>query len=221
MDVPPASQTAAPRASSLFEEAPRVQAGPDAVALTFDDGPDPVWTPRVLEQLGELPATFFVDTSRVRANPDLVRRIADAGHTVGFHCDRHLRHTDLTPAEIAQDAEDGLRTLNELSLHPRLWRAPWGVVTSETRRVARQHGLELWNWSADTHDWRGDSVEKMLAAVGPDIDRGGSVVLMHDAIGPGARRSDCAETERLVSELVQRGQRAGMRFARLSDVETP
>jgi peptidoglycan/xylan/chitin deacetylase (PgdA/CDA1 family) len=205
----------------MREEQPRVRTQPGAVALTFDDGPDPVWTPRVLEQLGELPATFFVDTSRGRADPGLVQAAVESGHEVGFHCDRHIRHTDLTPAEIARDVEDGLSTLSGLGLHPRLWRTPWGVVTAETRRVASRHGLELWNWSADTHDWRGDSAEEMLAAVGPDMDQGGSVVLMHDAMGPGARRSDCVETERLVAALAERGQSAGMRFVRLSDVRTP
>jgi peptidoglycan/xylan/chitin deacetylase (PgdA/CDA1 family) len=203
------------------EEQPRTRAQTGSVALTFDDGPDPVWTPRVLELLGELPATFFVDTSRVRAHPGLVQAAAELGHEVGFHCDRHLRHTDLTPAEIARDVEDGLSTLGELGLRPRVWRTPWGVATEETRRAASRHGLKLWSWSADTHDWRGDSAEEMLAAVGPDMDQGGSVVLMHDAMGPGAQRSDCAETGRLVAALAERGQRAGMRFVRLSDVRTP
>ena len=205
----------------MREEQPRARTQPGAVALTFDDGPDPVWTPRVLEQLGELPATFFVDTSRVRDHPGLVQAAAELGHEVGFHCDRHRRHTDLTPAEIARDVEDGLSTLGELGLRPRVWRAPWGIVTAETRRTASRHDLELWNWSTDTHDWRGDSAKEMLAAVGPDMDQGGSVVLMHDAMGPGARRSDCAETGRLVAALAKRGQRAGMRFVRLSDVRTP
>jgi peptidoglycan/xylan/chitin deacetylase (PgdA/CDA1 family) len=215
VDVSPASQTAAPRASSRRDEQPGARIQPGAVALTFDDGPDPVWTRRILERLGELPATFFVDTSRVQVNQDLVRAMVEAGHEVGFHCHRHLRHTDMTQAEIDRDIEDGLSTLSDLDLHPRLWRTPWGVVTAQTRRVASRYGLELWNWTSDTHDWRGDSAEEMLAAVGPNIDQGGSVVLMHDAIGPGARRSDCTETERLVAGLARRGKTAGMRFVSL------
>lgn len=205
----------------MREGQPRTRIHPGAVALTFDDGPDPAWTPRVLKRLGELPATFFVDTSRARAHPYLVRAVVEAGHEVGFHCDRHLHHADLTPAEIERDVEDGLRTLSGLGLRPRMWRTPWGGVNAGTRRVASRHGLELWNWSADSRDWRGDGAKAMLAAVGPDIDKGGSVVLMHDAVGPGARRQDCAQTVRLVSDLAERGRRAGMHFVRLSDVEAP
>ena len=72
-------------------------------------------------------------------------------------------------------------------VRPRRWRAPWGVTTEDTHVIADRMELELVHWTVDTHDWRGDPPAEMLAAAAPDV-RPGSVVLMHDGLGPGARR---------------------------------
>jgi peptidoglycan/xylan/chitin deacetylase (PgdA/CDA1 family) len=197
----------------------RTRALPGAVALTFDDGPDPVWTPRVLAELSRLgaTATFFVDARRACAHPELIAAIAAGGHEVGFHCLDHVRHSELGEAEVGVEAANGLAVLASLGIHPAAWRAPWGVVTAATRRAASAHGLELWGWSFDSHDWRGDSREQMLDALseaGGLAD--GAVVLMHDALGPGARRHGCAETVRLTVALLEMARNAGLRPAPLS-----
>ncbi len=70
-----------------------------------------------------------------------------------------------------------------------------------TRDLAAAFGLELVGWSVDTHDWRGDEAEAMLARCGPEL-RDDSVVLLHDALGPGALRVGCEETVRLIGPLV-------------------
>ncbi len=90
-------------------------------ALTFDDGPDPVWTPAVLESLAEhrLRATFFVIGSRARSHPDLIARMLAAGHEVGLHCMRHLRHTGLSAEELAADTDDALAVLERAGVAPR------------------------------------------------------------------------------------------------------
>ena len=64
---------------------------------------------------------------------------------------------------------------------------------SWTQEIAAAHDLELYGWDVDSHDWRGDGAEQMLAAVGPDL-RAGAVVLLHDGLGPGALRQGCEET---------------------------
>ncbi len=107
--------------------------------------------------------------------------------------------------------------LASLGVHPSAWRAPWGVVTAATRRAAAKHDLELWGWSFDSHDWRGDSRERMLSALrGAGGLADGAVVLMHDALGPGARRDGCAETVRLTVALLETARDAGLRPAPLS-----
>ncbi|MGZ4277977.1 MAG: polysaccharide deacetylase family protein [Solirubrobacteraceae bacterium] len=170
--------------------------------LTFDDGPDPVWTPRILDALraARLRATFFVIAPRAAAHAAIVRRARREGHAVELHCHEHVRHTELDPAEGRTDTRRALTALAALGVRPRRWRTPWGVHAPWTAEVAREHDLELCGWDVDTHDWRGDSAEAMLAAIGSELHQD-AVVLLHDGIGPGARRDGCAETLRLVEIL--------------------
>lgn len=170
--------------------------------LTFDDGPDPTWTPAVLNALREegLRATFFVVGLRAARRPGLVEAILADGHAVELHCHEHVRHTDLGLDALAHDTERALAVLREQGVGPTRWRPPWGVVAPWSASVARRHGLRLETWSADPHDWRGDAAGEMLAALEPHL-RPGACVLLHDGLGPGAQRSGCAHTVALVRGL--------------------
>ncbi len=187
------------------------------ISLTFDDGPDETWTPRVLAELErcEARASFFLIGERLRAAPEVAREVIDAGHEIGLHCDRHLRHSDLDESEIEADTIAGLASLAELGLSPRHWRTPWGVQTPASARVAARHGLKLVHWSIDTHDWRGDTSTAMLEAAAEDLEDG-AIVLMHDGLGPGARRDGCANTVELLAPLCAL---AGQRGLGLETVE--
>lgn len=180
---------------------------PDAprISLTFDDGPDPIWTPRVLEalRLAQAQATFFVVAPQARRFPRLVSDILRAGHRVEFHCTQHVRHTQRTRGEVEADIVAGLQTLEVQGVRPHFWRPPWGVLAPFTAEIADEFGLEIALWTEGTCDWRGDPASEMLERVGTQL-RPGSVVLMHDGIGPGARRSGCSETVALVGSLVKR-----------------
>jgi peptidoglycan/xylan/chitin deacetylase (PgdA/CDA1 family) len=170
-----------------------------SVALTFDDGPDRTWTPRLLDVLRELDirATFFPIAPRAAAAPELVGRMRDDGHTIGLHCHEHVRHSDRDVEWLRDDTRAALDELTAIGVRPTLWRTPWGDTAPWTATVADEHELRLIDWTADTHDWRGDSAEQML-----DDTRGqlvdGSIVLAHDGIGPGARRDGAVETVRYV-----------------------
>jgi peptidoglycan/xylan/chitin deacetylase (PgdA/CDA1 family) len=178
------------------------------MALTFDDGPDPAWTPLVLDALAHAHAraTFFVVVPRARRHPSLLARMREEGHDVGFHCTEHVRHDVMTPKEIEADVESGLTALGGSA---RLWRTPWGVVTPATREVARKHGLTLVGWTADTEDWRGDTPHQMLGRVEKKL-LPQAVVLMHDGIGPGALRDGCATTVDVVGSLVSLARSRGL-----------
>lgn len=179
--------------------------------LTFDDGPDPRGTPRVLDALAETgaPATFFVLAQRAAAQPELIERIRSEGHAIGLHAHEHVRHSELSRAAGENDTDHALAVLAGLGVRPSRWRTPWGVEAEWTHAVAAQRDLELVHWDADTHDWRGDRVPAMLAAIAPRL-RDGAIVLAHDGLGPGARRDDCAETAALIGPLVAAGRRLGL-----------
>ena len=173
------------------------------ISLTFDDGPDPVWTPLVLDALEEVGAlaTFFVVAPLAERHPSLLRRTSEAGHGIALHCTKHLRHDRMTAPDIFADADEGLRILGRLGHDAGDWRTPWGVVTGATQKAAKDSGLRLVGWTADSEDWRGESADRLLSRLAPDLRRGG-IVLLHDAVGPGSLRDGCSETVELLAPLV-------------------
>jgi peptidoglycan-N-acetylglucosamine deacetylase len=182
------------------------------LALTFDDGPDPRWTPVVLDALLAVraTATFFVLAPLVRRYPDIIGRALDEGHTVGAHAERHLRHTEMTPTQGAADLDLTLDALAGAGVpRPGLWRTPYGIEADWTRPLAAARDLRLVGWSADTHDWRGDTAPEMLAAIADGV-ADGAIVLAHDAVGPGASRDGCTETVALIAPLVALGRERGL-----------
>jgi peptidoglycan/xylan/chitin deacetylase (PgdA/CDA1 family) len=189
---------------------------PGTICLTFDDGPDPAWTPRILAALRRRSAraTFFVQARRAVENRELVEAMVEAGHEVAFHCLDHIRHSQRTADGVGSDLEVGLEMLARLGVEPRAWRAPWGVETDATRRLAGERGLRLWGWNVDTHDWRGDDVRRMFGSLEAQGGlRDGDVILMHDALGPGALRDGCAETVALTELLLATAERAELTTA--------
>jgi peptidoglycan-N-acetylglucosamine deacetylase len=198
---------------------------PGSLHLTFDDGPDATWTAQVLDELDRCRAraTFFMVGERALERPDLVRAVLDAGHGVELHCHRHIRHTELSERELERDAQLGLAALERAGARPGLWRAPWGVLSEASPRVAERFALRLVGWSIDTHDWRGDDPRTMLArARGKVAD--GSTVLMHDALGPGALRHGCKNTISLLSGLTAAAREHGLSpvpmFDRIADLRS-
>jgi len=181
------------------------------LALTFDDGPDPRWTPAVLAALraARATATFFVLGECVRRHPDVVKAVVADGHAVEVHADRHTSHADMTREEGAADLDRVLDILDGLGVRPAHWRTPWGIEAEWTRGLAAEHGLAVVGWTADTKDWRGDPAADMLAAVLPDL-RDAAIVLAHDGLGPGALRDGCEETVALVAPLVAAARERGL-----------
>lgn len=173
---------------------------PDRIALTFDDGPSR-WTPLALDELAraETRATFFVTPG---TDADLVLRMLADGHEVGYHCGEHVRHSERRRSEVREEARSGLDWLEKLGATPRAWRPPWGVLADWSAELAAELDLEIWLWSDDTNDWDGRSTQMMLCDLADSIGPG-SVVLMHDGLGPGCRRLDPMATVALIAPLVE------------------
>jgi peptidoglycan-N-acetylglucosamine deacetylase len=188
------------------------------VALTFDDGPDPVWTPRVLDALAaeDVTATFFAIGASGTAHPEPVRRALAEGHDVQLHCQRHVRHTELGRAALEADTDAALAALGALGVAPVRWRTPWGVLGPHSEAVAAARGLTLTPWTTDTEDWAGEPAATLLERVRGDLRRG-AVVLVHDGIGPGATREGCDQTVALIGPLVAAIRAAGLEPGPLPD----
>ncbi|MEV5547352.1 polysaccharide deacetylase family protein [Streptomyces sp. NPDC052309] len=198
------------------------QGRPDHVALTFDDGPDPVSTPHFLDALGGLGvrATFFVLGENVVRHPELSREMVRRGHELGVHGWRHDRPWLPSPGRDARDLLRAAEAVREVTGRdgPRWYRPSYGVLTSGRWAAARRAGLRPVLWTAWGKDWRGDATpESVRAAVAADL-RGGGTVLLHDAdhaSAPGSWRAalgalpglvaDCRVTGLVVGPLAEHG----------------
>lgn len=188
-----------------------------ALALTFDDGPDDTYTPRLLDLLrsANATATFFPVAPRAAAAPAVIERMRREGHAIGLHCDQHVRHSTRDLAWCRADTARGLRRLRALGVAPTMWRTPWGNRAPWTARVASEHGLRLIGWSVDTHDWRGDLAAAMFSRTRAKLVPG-AVVLAHDGLGPGARRRDVRETLAYVELVTEHARRQRIPLRSLS-----
>ncbi|MGH2855966.1 MAG: polysaccharide deacetylase family protein [Solirubrobacteraceae bacterium] len=186
------------------------------LALTFDDGPDGRWTPRLLDVLARAGAraTFFVIAPRAAAHPELMARMLDDGHSVGLHCHDHVRHSTRDAGWVRADTERALVQLERVGVRPALWRTPWGDRGPWTADIAAEQGLRLVDWTVDTHDWRGDSAQEMLRACGDALGPG-AIVLAHDGIGPGACRADARQTVAFVERVADVASRSGLTLGAL------
>ena len=163
----------------------RGPAGSARVALTFDDGPNPVTTRRVLEVLAPTRhrATFFVLGEKARRHPDVVREIHAGGHTLGIHGDFHDRlHSFRMPRTVRDEivrAADAVEAAT--GARPRFFRPPLGHTSVTTIRGVRLAGVTLIGWSSRGFDGiRGRSLEAVVERVSRTLIDG-AIVMLHDA----------------------------------------
>ncbi len=188
---------------------------PDHVALTFDDGPDPLSTPLFLRLLADrgVHATFFLLGSEAQRSPGLVGEIAAAGHEIAIHGWLHrplvLRGPRATYDDFAR-ARDLVADLT--GRRPRLFRPPYGVMSTAAHLAARRLGLTPVLWTSWGEDWTARATpESVHRTVTADLN-GGGTVLLHDSdctSAPGAWRSALGAVPRILDTCEQRGYRVG------------
>ncbi|GAA0237141.1 polysaccharide deacetylase family protein [Cryptosporangium japonicum] len=180
--------------------------GRAAVALTFDDGPDPTWTPQVLSLLRKyhVKATFCLIGVNVKAHPDLVRKIAADGHTLCNHTMRHdLQLKSKSRAAIDADLRATSKLITRASggVKPTYFRAPGGNWSGVIVSVARQQGMASLGWAVDPRDWAkppsSTIVSRVRAGMAPGV-----IVLMHD--GGGDRSRTVAACKVLLPQLTSK-----------------
>lgn len=182
-----------------------VQTDTKQIALTFDDGPHPYLTPRILEILKKhgVSATFFMVGENVINYPDAARAVLREGHEIGNHTYSHRHVSSLDSKRLTEEMEKCENALFELcECRPHLFRPPEGAVTKTVEECAREGDYSLVLWSLDTRDWENKSVEQIVGRVIDNI-RPGDIILMHDYIGVRSKTPEALEI--LLPELLKRG----------------
>ncbi|ANS74599.1 chitooligosaccharide deacetylase [Paenibacillus yonginensis] len=180
------------------------------IALTFDDVPDPRFTPQVLKVLKEkqVKATFFVVGSRAKKHPGLIRIIQKQGHAIGNHSYSHPVLKNLSMREFKLEIERTEYVLEQITgKKPLLIRPPYGEVNEEQVRWARHGRYKIVNWNVDSQDWKGISKEEVIRNV-LDHAGPGSIILQHAGGGVGSDLSGTIEAlPVIIDELKARGYR--------------
>ena len=180
----------APIAEGIQQVVWSVATGEPAVALTFDDGPNAAFTPRVLEMLAAAGgrATFFVVGVQVEQERALVRRLLAEGHELGNHTWAHESPAVLTAEQTRHEIERGTEAITRVAGQPPRWyRPPRGMVTGSAVHRAHQLGQGLAMWSADRGP-AGDIDVEGIARHLVDQLRPGAVFDLHDGVGAASGR---------------------------------
>ena len=160
--------------SRIFGRAITAPAMPQELALTFDDGPNPAWTPQLLDLLAQhrVRATFFLIGRHAQADAELARRIAAAGHVVGNHSWSHPNLARTSTIRVREELKRTQETLEQIiGAKVHYFRPPHGARRPVVFRIARQLGLEPVLWNAMTTDWKEPSAERIAARLIAKIDR--------------------------------------------------
>lgn len=163
----------------------RVSGRGRTMVLTFDDGPDPRYTPAILDTLAEydVRAMFFVCGEMASYNKELLARMAEEGHTVGNHTWSHPLLTKLSRGRIRSEMERTCDVIEEgYGERPQWFRAPYGAWNRTTFRIGAELGMEPLAWTVDTLDWTEPGARTIVGRV-KNGAAPGVVVLSHDAGG--------------------------------------
>jgi peptidoglycan/xylan/chitin deacetylase (PgdA/CDA1 family) len=199
-----------------------VQTPEPVLALTFDDGPDPRYTPEIARILSErgVKATFFMVGQAIQAHPDVVRQVMDQGHEIGNHTWDHRSLNFQGPQAIRHQIESTDQILADLGYQGSiLFRPPFGHSLLFLPWVLNHMDRANVFWSIDPQDWDATEPEQILAALAPQIHNGG-IILLHDGdanpYGTGVKPRDT--TVAALPLILDTYLAQGYRFVTLSDL---
>ena len=152
------------------------------VALTFDDGPHPIHTPRLLDYLKKerVKATFFLIGRNVESFPEIVKRIIEEGHEIGSHTYKHPNLDQLNFSQAYEEVYQGIQAIEKVTgKAPILFRPPYGALSHNKRQKFQKEGLSLIFWSLDLLDWKDRDAKIISQKIISQIQRG-DIILAHD-----------------------------------------
>lgn len=188
-----------------------VQTDEKVIALTFDDGPDPLYTGYILDVLKEkeVKATFFVLGENAKNNPDLLKRIREEGHEIANHGYSHNYSPSKFVNELIRTEEVIYELLQE---HTFYYRPPGGLVSDPVLAAVKEQGYVLTLWSIDSKDWQNPGPAQIVQNVVKSSFPGG-IILLHDG---GEKRE---QTIQALGPLIDRLREQGYDFVTLSELK--
>ena len=153
------------------------------VAITFDDGPDSEYTPKILDVLKEnhAKATFFLIGNHAEAHPEIVKRIEREGNDIGNHSYDHPYLPNLSPIPFQNEILDTGNLLKRITGHePLLFRPPYTSLTEDQEKWLVDQKLYTIAWNVDTQDWKGIPADQIEAKVFDQV-KPGAIIVMHSA----------------------------------------
>lgn len=186
------------------------------IALSFDDGPNPKFTPEILNLLKQYhaKATFFVIGSRVEKYPELAKREVLEGHEIANHSFSHARMKNLSKEELMEELKKASLTIKTITGQtPYLFRPPGGYYDEKVVNTAKEAGYKvvMWSWHQDTKDWSQPGTQKIVHQVLSNA-RNGDIVLFHDH---GRNRW---QTVHALEEILPELQHRGYQFVTISQL---
>ena len=157
------------------------------IALTFDDGPDPLYTTMVLDVLRkhDVKGTFFLIGDNAYNNPLIVKEMISEGHVIGNHTWSHPNMIKISNEEILSEVEKTEELLHQITgLRTVLIRPPYGSASPRVLQLFREIDYKSILWSVDSEDWRYQSVDRVLLNTLPEL-KGNDIILFHDSGGEG------------------------------------
>ena len=199
----------------------RVNTKHQRIALTFDDGPSPVWTPLVLDELKKvnIPATFFMIGHHVQKYPEIARRVVAEGHTIGNHGYAHSVILYYTPEEIEEEIKYTEYVIRDITGQTtKYFRPPKAWLTKEIKEKIVSLGYKVVLWSLNSKDWVPFNHQWMSRFISQYI-KNGDILLFHDSgniwTTEGGNR---LETVKTIPLLAQKLRAKGFEFVSIKDL---
>jgi len=191
------------------------------VALTFDDGPSPLWTPRILDVLKDagVKATFFMLGEHVKKYSDVARRVAREGHTIGNHTYDHHVLLYYHPQELESEIRRTEDIIKEVTgVRTQYFRPPKAWMTSSEKRLVKSMGYEIILWSLNSKDWVTFDDKYIIKYLMRHV-RPGDIILFHDSGGAfSTEGGDRDETVLAVMRLIERLKEKGWKFVTVDEL---
>lgn len=175
------------------------------VALTFDDGPHPIYTSKIIELLEvyDITATFFVIGQNIANYPDAFKKLVESGCEIGNHTYHHKNLSDMSESDIRQELEMTEAAISSFSnIKPTLIRPPEGSFGKQLESVCIEKKYDVILWSIDTRDWEYASADQISATVLKNIQNG-DIILMHDYVSHGAHTYEALKI--IIPLLISKG----------------